>query len=42
MAGKGDKWRKTDFRKYFENFPKTKKEKTEGFIKNKSKLTKKY
>ena len=44
MAGKGDKWRKTDFKKYFDNWEKVKlsKDKTEGFIKNKGKITKKY
>jgi len=45
MAGKGDKWRKTDFKKYFDNWEKvkTKKEKDyNGFVKNKNKITKKY
>jgi hypothetical protein len=42
MAGKGDKWRKTDFKKYFENFPKTSNKKENGFVKVKNKITKKY
>lgn len=45
MAGKGDKWRKTDFKKYFDNWEKVKikKEKdNDGFVKNKNKITKKY
>jgi hypothetical protein len=47
MAGKGDKWRKTDFKKYFENFPSLKKvnskeSKDDNFVKCKSKITKKY
>lgn len=47
MAGKGDKWRKTDFKKYFENFPTLKKtnlkeDKEKDFVKCKNKITKKY
>jgi hypothetical protein len=42
MAGKGDKWRKTDFKKYFENFPKPSNKKEDGFVKVKNKITKKY
>jgi hypothetical protein len=43
MAGKGDKWRKTDFKKYFDNWEKIKSsKKTDDFVKNKTKLTKKY
>lgn len=46
MAGKGDKWRKTDFKKYFENFPNVKKvnskDKNSDFVKCKNKITKKY
>jgi hypothetical protein len=44
MSGKGDKWRKTNFKKYFENFPDFKKDKKESvdFVKSKNKITKKY
>jgi len=41
MAGKGSKPRPTDMKKYVANFPKSS-GKTEGFVKVKGKLTKKY
>ena len=41
MAGKGDKSRVTDTKKYKENFPKVT-GKVEGFVKVKGKLVKKY
>jgi len=41
MSGKGSKSRITDLKKYKENFPKTT-GKTEGFVKVKGKLVKKY
>jgi hypothetical protein len=45
MAGKGDKWRKTNFKNYFENWEKVKvknDKKDDGFVKLKNKLVKKY
>ena len=41
MAGKGDKPRPVDAKKWVDNFPKTT-GKVEGFVKNKNKITKKY
>ena len=41
MAGKGDKSRVKDIKKYTERFPKVT-GKVEGFVKNKNKITKKY
>ena len=41
MAGKGDKPRPTDMKKFVENFPKPS-GKVDGFVKNKNKITKKY
>jgi hypothetical protein len=41
MAGKGDKPRPVDMKKWAENFPKPTR-KIEGFVKIKNKLTKKY
>ncbi len=40
-AGKGDKPRPTNMKKYIENFPKSS-GKIEGFVLKKGKLTKKY
>lgn len=31
-AGKGDKWRKTDFKKYFENFDEIKKSEKSNLV----------
>jgi hypothetical protein len=41
MAGKGSKSRVSDMKKFVENFPKPS-GKTEGFVKVKGKITKKY
>jgi hypothetical protein len=41
MAGKGDKPRAVDSKKWVENFPKIT-GKVDGFLKNKNKITKKY
>jgi hypothetical protein len=41
MAGKGDKPRISDLKRFVNNFPKTTR-KIEGFVKVKGKLTKKY
>jgi hypothetical protein len=41
MAGKGSKPRPTDYKKYVDNFPKSKRN-IEGFVKVKGKLVKKY
>ena len=41
MAGKGDKSRVSDHKKYKDNFPKTT-GKVDGFVKIKGKLVKKY
>jgi hypothetical protein len=41
MAGKGSRPRPTDYKKYVENFPKSKGN-IEGFVKIKGKLIKKY
>lgn len=41
MAGKGDKQRPTDMKKFYENFPKPTR-KIEGFVKKGNKLVKKY
>lgn len=41
MAGKGDKPRPCDVKKWVNNFPKTT-GKVDGFVKNKNKITKKY
>lgn len=43
--GKGSQWRKTDFKKYFDNIKDIKKSKTKNYkeeIKTKSKTTYKY
>jgi hypothetical protein len=43
--GKGSKWRKTDFKKYFDNFDKIKKKKSsakKGVTVSQSKITYKY
>lgn len=41
-AGKGDKPRPTNMKKYVENFPKKSSKPIEGFVLKKGKLTKKY